>query len=188
MLPKEIINYRNLVVLKDGAKILLRALTIDDEGELIEMFSRASNRDVRFLRDDVKDPDIIKVWCQDVDYTKVLPLIALTQNTVVGLASLHFRSGPERHIGEVRIYLAKEYRRRGLGTRMLQTLTELARKQGLYFLEAEVVASQNKVVKAFQYLGFQLSCTFDDYFMLPDGETQDVIRLILNLKPIGDEF
>jgi len=188
MLPKEIKNYRNLILLKDGAKVLLRALTADDEGELLDLFARASSRDIRFIRDDVKNPDVIKEWCQDVDYKKVLPLIAITQNTIVGLASLHYKKGPERHIGEVRIYLAREYRRRGLGTRMLQTLIELARRQGLYFLEAEVVASQNKVVKAFQNLDFKLCCTFEDYFMLPTGETQDVIRLILNLNPIGDEF
>ena len=188
MLTNQVVTYRNLVVLKDGAQVLLRAVTPDDTQELTEMFSRASSRDVRYLRDDVKDPAVIEDWCENVNYERVLPILAIAQNTVVGLASLHFHTGPERHIGEIRIYLAKEYRRRGLGSKMLQTLIELARKHGIYMLEAEVVASQVKVVKAFQNLDFKKVCTFEDYFMLPDGETQDIVRLILNLKPIGDEF
>jgi L-amino acid N-acyltransferase YncA len=188
MLPKQIINYRNLVVLKDGSKVLLRALTPDDNENLTKMFSQASNGDVRFLRDDVKDPAVIESWCEGVDYSRVLPIVAVVQNHVVGLASLHFGSGPERHIGGIRIYLAREYRRRGLGTKMVLALIDLARKHGLFLLEAEVVASQNKVIKAFQNMGFQLCCTFEDYFMLPDGGTQDVARLILNLNPKSDEF
>ena len=143
---------------------------------------------MRFLRDDVKDRVVIESWCENVNYDRVLPVIAQVQNQVVGLASLHFRSGPERHIGGVRIYLSREYRRRGLGTRMVLALIDLARKHGLFLLEAEVVASQNKVIKAFQNLGFQLCCTFEDYFMLPDGGTQDVVRLVLNLNPKSDEF
>ena len=188
MLPNQVVNYRNLVVLKDGAKVLLRALTPDDKDNLIQMFSQASDRDVRFLRDDVKDTMLVTSWCENVDYSHVLPIVAIIQNHIVGLASLHFRSGPERHIGGIRIYLSKEYRRRGLGTRMVQSLIDLARKSGLFLLEAEIVASEIKVIKAFQKLGFQLCCTFEDYFMLPDGETTDVVRLTMNLRPESDEF
>lgn len=188
MLQKEIVNYRNLIVLKDGTKVLLRALTQDDQDDLIKMFSNAHERDVRFLRDDVKDRAVIETWIEELDFSKVLPLLAIVQNQLIGLASLHFRTGPERHIGEVRIFLTRDYRRRSLGTRMLQTLIDLARRYGLFLVEAEVVASHIKVVKAFENLGFKKCCTFDDYFMLPDGETQDVVRLILKLKPSSDEF
>lgn len=188
MLTNQIINYRNLLVLKDGSQVLLRALTPDDRDGLLELFSNASNRDVRFLRDNVKDPMVIDSWCAGIDYTRVLPLLAIVQDRIVGLATLHFFSGPKRHIGEFRIFLAKEYRRRGLGTRILQGLIDLARKHGLYILEAEVVASQIKVIKAFQNLGFEMCCTFEDYFMFPDGETEDVVRLILKLQRKSDEF
>ncbi|MGW8251603.1 MAG: N-acetyltransferase family protein, partial [Anaerolineales bacterium] len=101
---------------------------------------------------------------------------------------LHFRRGPERHIGEVRIFMAKDFRRRGLGTRMLNTLIDLAHRQNLEILLAEVVADQSKVIKAFQNLGFVLRCTFEDYFMLPDGDTRDVAMLFLRLRRKTDVF
>jgi len=188
MLQKQIINYRNLVVLKDGTQVLLRALIPEDQEGLLELFFRSNESDVRFLRHDVKDPALIASWCENLNYSEVLPIVAIIQERIVGLASLHFRSGPERHIGEVRIFLAKDFRRRGLGTRILQTIIEIARKHGLHWLEANVIASQNKVVKAFQGLGFELSCTSEDYFMFPDGETQDVVRLLMRMQPKSDEF
>jgi L-amino acid N-acyltransferase YncA len=71
---------------------------------------------------------------------------------------------------------------------MLNKLIELARKQDLHILVAEIVADQSKVIKAFQNLGFELRCTFEDYFMLPDGDTRDVAVLMLCLRPTVDDF
>ena len=102
------------------------------------------------LRHDVTDPAVIQGWVENLDYARVLPLLAVINNQIVGNATLHRKGGPYRHIGEVRIYLAKDYRGRGLGTEMIKTLIDLARKEGLHQLRAEVFASQPKVIRAFE--------------------------------------
>lgn len=188
MLPDQIKNYRDVATLKDGVNVLLRPMTAEDKQALVELFAPISEEDLRYLRDNVKDPSLVESWCDSLDYSRVLPLLALVKDRVVGEATLHFRSGPKRHLGEVRIFLAKDFRRRGLGTRMLNKLIELARKQDLHILVAEIVADQSKVIKAFQNLGFELRCTFEDYFMLPDGDTRDVAVLMLCLRPTADDF
>jgi L-amino acid N-acyltransferase YncA len=188
MLPDQIKNYRDVATLKDGVNVLLRPMTEEDKHGLVDLFAPISEEDLRYLRDNVRDPALIESWCENLDYTRVLPLLALVKDRVVGEATLHFRSGPKRHLGEVRIFLAKDFRRRGLGAKMLIKLIELARKQDLHILVAEVVADQSKVIKAFQNLGFELRCTFEDYFMLPDGDTRDVAVLMLCLRPTVDEF
>jgi L-amino acid N-acyltransferase YncA len=163
-------------------------MTAEDEKGVIDMFAPVSDVDMRYLRDNVRDPAIIQGWCQRLDYTKVLPLLAIVKDRVVGEVTLHFRKGPRRHIGEVRIYLAVDFRQRGLGTKMLKTIIDLARKQDLHILVAEIVSEQPQVIKAFQNLGFILRCTFDDFFMLPDGDLRDSVFLTLPLKPKGFEF
>ncbi len=188
MLPEQIKNFREIVTLRDGVNVLLRPMIPEDEARLIELFAPINEEDLRYLRDNVKDPAVIQEWCRTLDYTRVLPLLALVKDRVVGQATLHFRHGPKRHIGEVRIFLAKDFRQRGLGTRMLKTLIELARRQNLHTLVAEVVADQTRVIKAFQNLGFVLRCTFEDFFMLPDGELRDVAVLTLSLRPALEEF
>lgn len=181
-------NYRNVVTLKDGVRVLLRPVVKDDEEELINLFAPISNEDFRYLRDNVRDPAVIQGWCEALDYKRVLPLVALVNGRIVGEATLHFRDGPKRHVGELRIFMAKDFRRRGLGSKMLQTLIELARKQDLHTLVAEIVADQSKVIKAFQNLAFELCAVFEDYFMLPDGDTRDVAVLMLPLRSEVDEF
>ncbi|MBM3123531.1 MAG: GNAT family N-acetyltransferase [Chloroflexi bacterium] len=188
MLPEQIKNFREMATLKDGAYILLRPLVTDDRQRLMEFYSAVSEEDMRFFRHYAKDPSVIQDWFENLDYSKVLPLIALVKERIVGSASLHFFNGPKRHIGEVRLYLTKDFRKRGLGMKMIRALIELARKQGLGILLAEVIADQTKVVKAFEQLGFRSNCVLDDYFMFPDGEYCDVVLMTLSLRQKVDEF
>ncbi len=188
MLPEQIKNYREIVTLKDGANILLRPMVPEDEAGLIGMFSVVSDEDMRYLRDDLRNTEVIQHWCRTLEYSKVLPLLAMLKDRIVGQATLHFRKGPRRHIAEVRIYLAADFRKRGLGTKMIKTLIDLARKQNVQILVAEIVTDQSQVIKAFQNLGFVLMCTYEDFFMLPDGELRDSVILILHLRPKTFEF
>lgn len=188
MLPEQIKNFREMVTLKDDAYILLRPMNGDDEQRLMEFYASINEDDLRYFRHYVKDPDVIHDWCENLDYGRVLPILALAKDHVVGSASLHFGEGPHRHVAEVRLFLAKDYRKRGLGMKMIRTLVELARKQGMHILTAEVMAEQTKVVKAFEQLGFKSQAILDDYFIFPDGETRDVVLLTMCLRSKTDEF
>ena len=188
MLPEQIKSYRNVVTLRDGAHVLLRVMMPEDKQGLEALFAPLSDDDLLYFRDDVRDPEVIQRWGEDLDYERVLPLLALVREQIVGQATLHFGRGPKRHLGEVRIFLSKDFRQRGLGSRMLATLIDLAKKEGLNTLIAEIVIDQTRVIKAFQRLGFTLRATYEDYFMLPDGDMRDVVVLMLYLKPRADDF
>jgi len=188
MLPEQIKNFREMVTLKDGAYVLLRAMTCDDKARLTDFYNSVSADDLQYFRHNVKDESLIQEWCEHLNYSDVLPVIALAKDRIVGSATLHFYSGPKRHVGEVRLFLAKDYRKRGLGMKMIRAMIDLARKQGLSILLAEVIAEQNKVVKAFEQLGFHPDCVLDDYFMFPDGDCSDVVVMTLPLRPKVDEF
>jgi len=188
MLPEQIRNFREMVTLKDGAYILLRPMNTEDQQCLMEFYSAVNEDDLRYFRHYVKDPAVIQDWCEHLDYNKVLPVLAFAKDRVVGSASLHFGEGPKRHVAEVRLFLAKDYRKRGLGMKMIRALIEVARKNGLSILQAEVMAEQTKVIKAFELTGFKSQATLDDYFLFPDGETRDVVLMTMCLRSKTDEF
>jgi L-amino acid N-acyltransferase YncA len=188
MLPEQLKNFREMVTLKDGAYVLLRPLVPDDEQRLMEFYSAVSDEDLRYFRHRVKDPAIIRAWCEELDYSKVLPILALAKDRVVGSASLHFCEGPKRHVAEVRLFLAKDFRNRGLGMKMMRILIDLARKQGLGVLMAEIVADETKFIKAFETLGFKSQAKLDDYFLFPDGDSRDIVLMTIPLRPKTDEF
>lgn len=180
--------YRQVITLSDGARVLLRPLTTDDRQALLDLYSPLSSEDVRLFRHNVGIPEVVNRWVDELDYDKVLPLIALVGNHIIGNTTLHFRQGPGRHRAEVRIFLAKDFRRRGLGSKLLLALIELAKRRNMYLLEAQIVNDQTKVIKAFKKLGFALKCVFDDYFMTPDGELNDVALLFLQIREADGEF
>lgn len=188
MLPEQIKNFREMVTLRDGTYVLLRPMVPDDESRLKEFYSAVSDDDLRLFRDRVKEPALIHSWSDSLDYTRVLPMLALVKDRVVGNVSLHFCEGPKRHMAEIRFFLAKDFRRRGLGTKMLRTLIDLARKQGLGILMVEVVADDANTVKALEGLGFKPQATLRDGFMFPDGEAHDLVLLSMPLQVKTDEF
>lgn len=188
MITKEEQTFRQLITLKDGGRVLLRPLTQEDQHALINFYASTSEEDRRYTRHNVSNPEVINRWVDELDYDKVLPLIAVVGDHIVGSSTLHFNQGPARHRAEIRIFLAKEVRRRGVGSRMLQSLIELAKRRSIYLLEVQILNDQTHIIKAFQNLGFEIKCTLDDYFMLPDGELKDVALLILRLRDSGGEF
>lgn len=180
--------YRNLVTLGDGTRVLLRLLDRGDQDRLQAMFDVVSDDDLQFMRDNVRDSLVIQQWVDGMDYGQVVPLVAVVNDEIVGDATLHLGKGPQRHTAEVRIFLSKPYRQRGLGVIMLTALIDIAKKLNLHLLTAEVIADRTPVIRAFRGLGFQLQTTLPDYFLMPDGETLDVALLILPLVKTVTDF
>lgn len=181
-------TYRTVVRLGDGAQVILRPLLEDDGERLARMFGKASEGDLDYFRSDVRNQDVLEEWVTHLDYEKVYPLVAVVNNEIVGDATMHFGTGPTRHIAEVRIFLTPEYRRRGLGTAMLQTVVRLGKRMGLQQLVAEIPMEQTSVIKAFKGVGFASKLLREDHFMTPDGLTHDVVVLTLRLLERSGEF
>lgn len=184
----QIAKYRQVITLHDGKRVLLRPLTAADRNALVALFEPIGVDDANFMRNDVRSSQVVSGWVESIDYKKILPLVAVVNDRLVGDATLHFRAGPGRHVADLRIFLSKDYRRCGLGSAMLRALIDIARKCGLQQLVAEIVADQVKVINAFKQLGFEQRATYSDYFMMPDGETHDVAVLILSLTHKREEF
>jgi len=174
--------YRKFVNTSNRVRVLLRPMTAADQELVSEMFcQRASVDDVRYLKENVRDPGFVAGWFTDINYEKVVPLLALHGERLVGDATLHRRHGSERHIGELRIFLTREFRGVGLGMQLLEELIEIGREMGLHMLIAEVVSEELSVVKAFRKLGFVRHAEIDDYFMDMDGNLHDVSLMLLPL-------
>lgn len=188
MVTKEDIVFRQIITLSDGGRVLLRPLTRADRDELIDLFAHVSAEDLRYMRHDVTDSKLVAKWIEELDYDQVLPLVAVVNERIVGSATLHFHEGPSRHRADVRIYLAKEIRRRGVGSRMIQALIDLAKRRNIFMIEAQIINEQATVIRAFQNLGFVRKCILDNYFILPDGELRDVAHLILRLRDSTEDF
>ena len=185
---EELGRYRYVKTLPSGKRLLLRPLTPDDKQSLMDLFSRASKQDLEYFRSDAGDPAVVERWVDSLDLRRVFPLVAIVDDRIVGEATLHFGEHYRRHRAWVRIFLDREYRRQGIGTMMLRSLIDIARRVGLQHLYAEVLTNQPQVIKAFADLGYQHEVALRDYFMMDSGETLDVAIMVLRLVNNSGEF
>lgn len=184
----QLINYRHLVTLPDGMRVLLRPLLPKDRDALVALFTNLPAEETQFFRSKVGNAELVASWAEKPEYARIFPLIALVGERIVGNCTLHLGSGYTRHVAEIRIFLAREFRRRGIGSAMVKAQLEIARKLGLHQVVAEVVESRPQVIHAFERLGFERQFVWKDMFMTPEGETLDMIVLVNYLKRVGEVF
>jgi RimJ/RimL family protein N-acetyltransferase len=188
MVTKDDLVFRQVVTLRDGARVLLRPLMADDRQALLDLFLPVSYDERRFMRHNVSDPDVVNGWIDNLNYEKVFPIVCIVSERIVGIGTLHFNEGPGRHRSEVRLFLSKDFRRRGVGNKLVQAMIEYAKRRSMHMLEVQIVSDHVEMIKAMHKAGFKTVCTFEDYYKLPDGDVRDVLHLILPLRPVEDDF
>ena len=174
--------YQKEGVLKDGTRVILRPMVKEDREKLLDFFQRVDDRDVMFSRNDVRDPATIDNWVNHIDYRSVYPLLAEVDGRIVGNATLHMRKvGWKRHLGNVRILVAKEFQSRGLGTLMVNELIDLAAEFGLEKLIAEIHLLSHAGLATFKKAGFSAKAVFEDLVEDPSGQKGDLVVMMCDV-------
>ncbi len=148
--------YPKTVRLKDGTSIQIRPLAHDDFDQLLAFYTSLSEEDRLFLRHDVSDPELVRRWTEELDFTHTVPLVAFDGDRLVGSGSLHTLPHEwMRHVGQIRLVTARSHRRKGLGGLITRELVALAEERNLEKLQASVVEDNADAVKMFTAVGFQ---------------------------------
>lgn len=171
-------TFPKTVKLRDGRKILLRPMVAADARPLHQYFMNLTDQTRRYLRDDVRDPQVIEQWAQELDYERALPILAFDGETVVGDATLHHsRRQWQRHLCEIRLTVAESHRRQGLGTHLVHELLRLAVNRHLEKCVAQVMESDIASLAVFQRLGFHIESVLRGFAIDAEGKKQDVVVL-----------
>jgi GNAT superfamily N-acetyltransferase len=137
-------------------QILLRPMNASDEAALVSFFKRIPIDERQLFREDVTRLSVIQAWIRNLDYGRILPILAFQGARIVADASLHRdQGGWSRHLGKVRLTLDPEFRRQGLARVLMQEFIDLAKPLGIAVLEAEILHVQKKAALLFEEMGFQ---------------------------------
>jgi L-amino acid N-acyltransferase YncA len=181
-------EYPRELKLKDGSACQVRPLTSLDEKRFHEFFLAVPESERMFIKHRVVESQVIKEWCQNIDYGRNLPLLALMGDNIIASTTLHQQYGGwKRHIGRVSVLVHPGFRGRGLAKALVMELIELARQTGLEKIEAEFIAEQEAAIKMFGLLGFHLLVKIPDYVKDMQTVSHDYVLMGLDLDT-DEEF
>ncbi len=172
--------------LDDGTKVSVHPMVKHDRDRLALFFKHLPEEELRFLRDDVTDMRVIDQWIYNINYDRVLPLVVAVNSRIVADASLHRRKeGWRRHLGGVRIVADPTFRHKGLASKLIDELTDIARKEGLERLYAEIPVDDQAAIEVFQARGFAKVALFERNILDRAGKYHDLAMYLLELSQKG---
>ncbi|MGE5358971.1 MAG: GNAT family N-acetyltransferase [Bacteroidales bacterium] len=151
---------------RSGATVFLRPVRISDEPLLKDFFYSLSDRSLyrRFLTPILEMSHERLQEFVVIDYTKEMIILAVVEEngreTVAGLGEYYIEEDGLR--ANVAFAVRDEYQNRGIGTELLRYLIQIARKQGLAGLTAEVLKENEPMMRVFEKMGLPMQRTAVD--------------------------
>lgn len=175
--------------LKDGSKVLIRALRLDDLDTLMKFYAALPPEDRKYLRIDVTNRKMVEQRIRLIASGNVFRIVALHEDEIIADGALEL-SGDEwrKHQGELRVIVARPYQHKGLGMIMVRELYFLAVEKKVELAVVKMMRPQVAAQKIFRKLGFREELLIPDYVLDQSGETQDMIIMVCNIKDLWKEL
>jgi acetyltransferase len=147
-------------LLRDGTPVLLRPMKPEDE-PLVADFLRKCSEETIFFR----YFKLIKKWTHEMlirftqnDYDRELGLMAIGQppgpEIMMGVSRMVMAA--DRSSAEFAVIVADPWQGKGLGPKLVERITEIAREQGVKLLHGDVLAQNQPMLEMVKRLGFSM--------------------------------
>jgi acetyltransferase len=175
--------------LKDGRKILIRPLRLKDLDQLMAFYRSLPPDDRKYLRVDVTDRKVVAERIKQAEQGNVSRIIGLYKDKIVADGALELSGETwRRHQGEIRVIVARPYRRKGLGMVMMRELYFLAAQKNIEKVVAKMMRPQVGAQTICRKLGFREEALLPDYVKDLSGKTQDLIIMVCDLDDMWSEL
>jgi ribosomal protein S18 acetylase RimI-like enzyme len=151
----------------------IRPLRPDDREALERFLERVPEGDRTFFQEDVTDPDVFESWLRP----GAARSLAVEDGVVIGSVAVVPLQGWSSHVGEVRLVVDPDRRRRGIGRALTRHAVLDALGLGLTKIVVEVVAEQEAAVAMFRSHGFHPEALLRDHVRDRNGALRDLLVL-----------
>ena len=151
----------------------IRPLGPDDREALERFLARVPEGDRTFFKEDVTEPDVIASWLRPGASRS----LAVEDGVVLGSVAVVPLQGWSSHVGEVRVVVDPDHRRRGIGRALTRHAVLEALRLGLTKMVVEVVADQEAAIAMFRSHGFDPEALLCDHVRDRNGELRDLMIL-----------
>jgi len=180
---------RKSVKLRDGSEVIIRKMRRDDVDKSFAFFQKLSAEDRKYLRKDVTKYEIVKERIRTMKADKVRRLAVLYGGEIVAEGSLELETEDwKKHVGELRLIVALDFRRKGVGTLLAKELYLLAARKRVEEIVVKMMQPQTAAISIFKRLGFSEAPKLSQQVRDLSGSQQDLIVMRCKLQTLLQEM
>ncbi|MBN2457387.1 MAG: GNAT family N-acetyltransferase [Sedimentisphaerales bacterium] len=160
--PEELERYDTL---RDGTEIFFRPVKPTDEPALSEMLYSLSEESVRkrYMTRTMTFPHKDVQQLTNVDYTQNLAIVGtvpgVSGEEIVAIAQYFL--DPKTQAAEVAFIVQDEWQKKGMGTFLLDCITEMAKQRAVKSFYAKVLPNNKAMLSIFHNSGYRVNTEFD---------------------------
>lgn len=160
--PEELEHYATL---RDGTEIFFRPIKPTDEPALSEMLYSLSEQSVRtrYMTRTVAFPHKDVQQLTNIDYRHDLAIVGVVPGPggedIVAIAQYYL--DPKTQAAEVAFLVQDEWQAKGMGTFLLDYITQIAQQRGVKRFYAKVLPDNRPMLAIFQNTGYRVNVEFD---------------------------
>jgi len=175
-------QYETEVLLKDGSRMMMRPIRRADTEQWLTFVSKLSLRTkyLRFHHVPALGPEDAIRFCT-VDYKNTFAFVAEVlreQRRDIVAIGRYYRL-PNKYSAEVAFVIEDAYQGRGIGTKLMEWLANVARDNSITTFEAEVLAENEEMMTVFRDYGFHITSELEEgayHVAFPIARTRRVMR------------
>lgn len=178
-------KFSKTIKLRDGTSICIRPLEKQDGPALLSFFTSLPEDDRLFLKEDVTKKDVVNRWIEELNFDKVIPIVAEKDSAIIGDATLHLsRKGWQKHMAEIRCVVSREYQQKGLGTALMRELVAHAVEKRVLKISATMMDIQESAQRAFERIGFKKEAELKDFVMDINGKYHNLVIMVNDVSEL----
>jgi len=188
-MERETFNMEKTETLKDGTKVTIRNLTVEDLDRLMSFYQSLPEEDLKYLRVDVTNRNIVKQRIEAAESANIFRIIALKGESIIADGALELTTEEwRRHQGELRVIVAEEFRHKGVGMIIMRELYFLAIEKKVEKVVAKMMKPQVGARTICKKLGFHEELVIPDYVKDQTGKSQDLVIMTCNIQELWKEL
>jgi L-amino acid N-acyltransferase YncA len=165
-----------------GEELTLRPVVEGDAATMLAFTTALPQHDLLFLRRDITTEDNVHAWIEDATAGRYQTVLALHESSIIGYSTVASEGITwTRHVAELRILVAPEWRGRGLGRLLTEQAFAAARQSGFKKMIAQMTTDQGGAIRAFRRLGFEREAVLRNQVIDRDGGLHDLQIMSLNV-------
>jgi RimJ/RimL family protein N-acetyltransferase len=180
---------KKIETLKDGTKVIIRNLHMDDLDKLMKFYRELPPDDRVYLKVDVTKKNVVKQRLHLMEEGTAFRIIALHEDEIVGDGMFEISSEEwRRHQGELRVIVARNFQRNGLGMIMMRELHSHAINKNVDKIVVRMMKPQIGARNICKKLGFHEETIIPNYVWDQAGNPQDLVIMTCDVNDFWKEL